>query len=39
MAVLHARCQLEVGETFRHWSIIGIESINHTRDVTKGRFI
>ncbi|EXJ58813.1 proline racemase [Cladophialophora yegresii CBS 114405] len=35
MAVLHARGQLEVGEIFRHKSIISTEFSNHIRDVTK----
>ena len=35
MAVLHARGQLEVGETFRHKSIIGTEFINHIRGTTR----
>ena len=35
MAVMHARGQLAVGETFRHKSIIGTEFINHIRGTTK----
>ncbi|KAG9769337.1 4-hydroxyproline 2-epimerase 1 [Exophiala dermatitidis] len=35
MAVLHARGQLEVGETFVHKSIIGTEFVNHIRGTTK----
>ncbi|EXJ91667.1 proline racemase [Capronia epimyces CBS 606.96] len=35
MAVLHARGQLQVGETFRHKSIIGTEFVNHIRGTTK----
>jgi proline racemase len=35
MAVLHARGELQVGETFRHKSIIGTEFINHIRGTTK----
>jgi proline racemase len=35
MAVLHARGQLKVGETFKHKSIIGTEFINHIRGTTK----
>lgn len=34
MAVLHARGQLKVGETFRHRSIIGTEFVNHIRGTT-----
>ena len=35
MAVLHARGQLGVGETFRHRSIIGTEFVNRIRGTTK----
>ncbi|KAK7403415.1 hypothetical protein QQX98_010828 [Neonectria punicea] len=35
LAVLHARGQLEVGETFRHRSIIGTEFETHIRGTTK----
>ncbi|EXJ93666.1 proline racemase [Capronia coronata CBS 617.96] len=35
MAVLHARGQLQVGQTFRHKSIIGTEFVNHIRGTTK----
>ncbi|EHY54918.1 hypothetical protein HRR83_005823 [Exophiala dermatitidis] len=35
MAVLHARGQLKVGETFVHKSIIGTEFVNHIRGTTK----
>ncbi len=35
MAVLHARGQLAVGETFIHKSIIGSEFVNHIRGTTK----
>lgn len=35
MAVMHARGQLEVGETFRHRSIIGTEFVNCIKGTTK----
>ncbi|RDA91264.1 hypothetical protein CP533_0653 [Ophiocordyceps camponoti-saundersi (nom. inval.)] len=35
MAVLHARGQLKVGETFRHRSIIGTEFVSRIRAVAK----
>lgn len=35
MAVLHARGQLKLGETFRHKSITGTEFVNHIRGTTK----
>jgi proline racemase len=35
MAVLHARGQLQVGEIFKHRSIIGTEFTSHIRGITK----
>ncbi|KAH7179992.1 proline racemase family [Fusarium flagelliforme] len=35
MAVLHARGQLRIGETFKHRSIIGTEFISHIRGTTQ----
>lgn len=35
MAIMHARGQLKVGETFRHKSIIGTEFVNHITGTTK----
>lgn len=35
MAIMHARGQLKVGETFRHKSFIGTEFVNHIVGTTK----
>ncbi|PQK14057.1 hypothetical protein BB8028_0004g09880 [Beauveria bassiana] len=35
MAVMHAKGQLKIDETFRHRSIIGTEFVNHIRGTTK----
>ncbi|KAM3451628.1 hypothetical protein MY3296_005153 [Beauveria thailandica] len=35
MAVMHARGQLDIGQVFRHRSIIGTEFVNHIRGTTK----